>query len=95
MLNYIGTRDVNHKVSFVTGKVLDGLATDGGTYVPEDLAELKSDYKERLYETVAQLKKVFGKFFPDYGEELTDSIVTRVVAKDVHSRSYSSSKCRW
>ena len=39
MLNYISTRDVNHKVSS-SQAVLDGLAKDGGLYVPEDLAEL-------------------------------------------------------
>ena len=77
MLNYISTRDVNHKVSS-SQAVLDGLAKDGGLYVPEDLAELKLDYKEVIAEDYRGMaKKVFGKFFPDYGEELIDSIVTR------------------
>ena len=77
MLNYISTRDVNHKVSS-SQAVLDGLAKDGGLYVPEDLAELKLDYKEIIAEDYRGMaKKVFGKFFPDYGEELIDSIVTR------------------
>lgn len=77
MLNYISTRDVNHKASSLQA-VLEGLARDGGLYVPEDLSELALDYRDVISEDYRGMaKKIFGKFFPDYGEKLIDSIVER------------------
>ena len=68
MLNYISTRDVNHNASS-SQAVLEGLARDGGLYVPEDLSELVLDYRDVISEDYRGMaKKIFGKFFPDYGE---------------------------
>ena len=65
MLNYISTRDVNHKASSLQA-VLEGLARDGGLYVPEDLSELALDYRDVISEDYRGMaKKIFGKFFPD------------------------------
>ena len=77
MLNYVSTRDDSKKISSAQA-VLNGLAPDGGLYVPDNLDELKLDYKEVIaldYRGMA--KTVFGRFFPDYGEEAIASIVER------------------
>ena len=45
MLNYVSTRDDSVKVSSAEA-VLNGLAPDGGLYVPDNLEEIRLDYKE-------------------------------------------------
>lgn len=77
MINYISTRDDSIRISSAEA-VLNGLASDGGLYVPEDLEALKLDYKEVIAKDYRGMAKmVFNKFFPDYGEERIDAIVER------------------
>lgn len=80
MLNYISTRDGSIKAS-PSRTILDGLAPDGGLYVPEDLGALSVDYRnviEHDYRGMARI--VFGRFFPDFGDDLIASIVERSYA---------------
>lgn len=80
MLNYVSTRDNSVSVSSAEA-VLNGLAPDGGLYVPENLDEIRLDYKEVIEMDYREMAKaVFGKFFPDYGEDAIDAIVERSYA---------------
>lgn len=77
MPNYISTRNRSVKAS-PSRTILDGLAPDGGLYVPEDLNELSVDYRQVIahdYRGMARI--IFGKFFPDFGDELIGKIVDR------------------
>lgn len=77
MINYISTRDDSIKISSAEA-VLNGLASDGGLYVPDDLEAIKLDYKEVIAQDYRGMAKmVFNKFFPDYGAERIDAIVER------------------
>jgi threonine synthase len=77
MINFISTRDNNAKVSSAEA-ILNGLAPDGGLYVPEKLEDLAVDYKEIIKKDYRGMAKaVFLKFFPDYGEKAIDAIVER------------------
>lgn len=77
MLNYISTRNRDIRVS-PSKAVLDGLAPDGGLYVPEDLRALKVDFRKVIAKDYRGMaKEVFAKFFPDYGEEKISEIVER------------------
>lgn len=77
MTNYVSTRDESKKYQSAEA-ILNGLASDGGLYVLEDLDAIKIDYKEIIsldYRGMA--KAVFNRFFPDFGEERIDAIVER------------------
>lgn len=51
--------------------ILNGLAPDGGLYVPTDLEALRLDYREVLKEDYLGMAKIiFAKFFPDLAEEI-------------------------
>lgn len=77
MLKYVSTRDDSVKVSSAEA-VLNGLAPDGGLYVPDNLEEIRLDYKEVITKDYRGMAKaVFGKFFPDYGEDAISAIVER------------------
>jgi len=65
MLKYHSTRNSSELISSAEA-IVNGLAPDGGLYVPADLEALKVDYREIIaldYRGMA--KAVFRKFFPD------------------------------
>ena len=77
MLSYFSTRDDQTKISSAEA-IVNGLAPDGGLYVPDDLSALALDYCDvirRDYRGMA--KVVFDKFFPDFGADNIDRIVER------------------
>ncbi len=77
MIKYISTRDDKHQIESAQA-ILNGLAGDGGLYVPENLDDLKLDYKEVISKDYKGMAKdIFNKFFPDYGEASIDEIVER------------------
>lgn len=77
MIKYLSTRNEEHKVSSAEA-ILNGLARDGGLYVPDDLSSLKINLKDVISEDYRGMAKaVFLKFFPDYGEAAIDAIVER------------------
>lgn len=77
MLNYISTRNAAIKAS-PSRAILDGLAPDGGLYVPEDLKALELDYRKVIAQDYRGMAKtIFARFFPDFGEETIARIVTR------------------
>lgn len=80
MINYISTRNSAHKVS--SGKaILSGQAPDGGLYIPEHLEDIKTDYHNITNKDFRGMAKaVWNIFFPDYGEELIDTLVERSYA---------------
>ena len=75
MINYLSTRNKNTTAT-PTMAILNGLAPDGGLYVPSDLSALKVDYRDVInmdYRGMARV--IFGRFFPDFGEEEIARIV--------------------
>ena len=75
MINYLSTRNKNTTAT-PTMAILNGLAPDGGLYVPSDLSALKIDYRDVInmdYRGMARV--IFGRFFPDFGEEEIARIV--------------------
>ncbi|MBQ0005648.1 MAG: threonine synthase [Clostridiales bacterium] len=77
MINYISTRNDQTKITSAEA-ILNGLAPDGGLYVPEDIEAIKVDYKEIIAKDYRGMAKaVFNKFFPDFGEDRIDAIVER------------------
>lgn len=77
MLKYVSTRDNSIKVSSAQA-VLNGLAPDGGLYVPDDLDAIKLDYRDVIAKDYRGMAKaIFNKFFPDYGEECIDRVVEK------------------
>ncbi len=77
MIKYISTRDDKHAIESAQA-ILNGLAPDGGLYVPDDIEALKLDYKEVISKDYRGMAKaIFNKFFPDYGEASIDEIVER------------------
>lgn len=70
MLQYRSTRHANESCS-PSMAILNGLAPDGGLYVPEDLEVLRLDYREVLKEDYLGMARIiFAKFFPDLAEEI-------------------------
>lgn len=77
MINYISTRDSGHKVTS-SKAILSGQAPDGGLYIPENLEDIKADYHNIIDKDFRGMAKaVWNIFFPDYGEELINSLVER------------------
>ncbi len=77
MTNYLSTRNAEVKISG-SQAIINGLAPDGGLYVPEDLNEIELDYHEvidRDYQGMARI--VFSKFFTDFDEETVQDIISR------------------
>lgn len=80
MIEYVSTRDSSVKVS--SGKaILDGQAKDGGLYVPSSLDALKLDYREVISGDFRHMaKRIWNRFFDDYGSEKIDELVERSYA---------------
>lgn len=77
MTNYISTRNGIETIASSTA-ILNGLAPDGGLYVPANLADIELDYHDVISKDYKGMAKaVFGKFFPDFGEDRIDAIVER------------------
>ncbi len=81
MINYISTRNPELKVAS-SKAILDGQAPDGGLYIPENLEDIKVDYREVIASPsfTDMAKAVWKVFFPDYGESLIDELVERSYA---------------
>lgn len=94
MLRYFSTRDEIVTVS-PSEAIIKGLAPDGGLFVPQNLDEIKVDYKKiikKSYKGIA--REVFAKFFPDlavhipeivknsYDKKFDSSQITPVAGKD-------------
>lgn len=70
MMQYRSTRHASESCS-PSMAILNGLAPDGGLYVPEDLEDLRLDYREVLKEDYLGMARIiFRKFFPDLAEEI-------------------------
>ena len=77
MINYISTRNSNHKITS-SKAILNGQAPDGGLYIPDDLEAIKLDYHEITSKDFRGMAKVvWNKFFPDYGEAVIDELVEK------------------
>ncbi len=77
MTGYLSTRN-DKKVISASQAIINGLAPDGGLYVPENLDDIKLDYHEVIqqdYQGMARM--VFSKFFPDFDEETIERIISR------------------
>lgn len=75
MIKYTSTRNKDIAVDS-THAVLEGIAPDGGLFLPSDRDALRIDYKEIVkldYREMA--KKIFNVFLPDYSGALIDEIV--------------------
>ena len=69
MTNYNSTRNEQEVVT-ASRAILNGLAPDGGLYVPQDLEALHLDYHDVIsqdYKGMAEI--VFSTFFSDYTED--------------------------
>lgn len=63
MIKYLSTRD-NTRTITSSQAIINGLAEDGGLYVPENLGDLKLDYHEVIRQDYPGMARtVFGKFF--------------------------------
>ena len=77
MINYISTRNSEHKVTS-SKAILSGQAPDGGLYIPENLEDIRTDYHNIIDKDFRGMAKaVWNVFFPDYGEALIDELVER------------------
>ena len=77
MIYYISTRDSSHKVKS-SKAILSGQAPDGGLYIPENIEDIKLDYREIIkLDFRGMAREIWGKFFPDYGDELIAELVAK------------------
>ena len=77
MITYFSTRNDLKMISSAEA-IVNGLAPDGGLYVPSDLSGLAVDFRSVIKEDYRGMaKEIFGKFFPDFGAENIDRIVER------------------
>lgn len=77
MIKYISTRDKEISVSS-SRAILDGQSPDGGLYIPENLEDIKVDYRDVIrYDFKGMAKVVWNTFFPDYGQETIDDLVEK------------------
>ena len=75
MIEYVSTRDTSIRVRS-SKAILDGQAQGGGLYVPENLNDIKADYREIIKGGFRDIAKaVWGIFFDDYGQEKIDELV--------------------
>lgn len=64
-MRYLSTRDENITAS-PSEAIIMGLASDGGLFIPENIEEIKVDYKELIDKSYKEIAiEVFSKFFPD------------------------------
>lgn len=76
-MRYKSTRNENEIVTS-TRAIINGLAHDGGLYVPDDLEAIKVDYSELIKMSYMDMAKViFGIFFGDFDAEKISEIVER------------------
>ena len=77
MIKYLSTRDNTHTITS-SQAIINGLAEDGGLYIPENLEDLKLDYHEVIQQDYPGMAEtVFGKFFSDFDEETIEKVVSR------------------
>lgn len=77
MINYISTRNPQHKVTS-SQAILRGQAPDGGLYIPENLEDIRCDYHSIIDNDFRGMARaVWNIFFPDYGEEKISALVER------------------
>ncbi len=77
MINYISTRNPDHKVTS-SKAILSGQAPDGGLYIPEHLEDIKCDYHDIISGDFRSMAKaVWNIFFPDYGPDKIDELVEK------------------
>ena len=61
MIKYLSTRDNTHTITS-SQAIINGLAEDGGLYIPENLEDLKLDYHEVIQQDYPGMAEtVFGK----------------------------------
>ena len=77
MIKYLSTRDNTHTITS-SQAIINGLAEDGGLYIPENPEDLKLDYHEVIQQDYPGMAEtVFGKFFSDFDEETIEKVVSR------------------
>lgn len=77
MTNYLSTRNNKNLIS-ASQAIINGLAPDGGLYVPDSLSDICLDYHEVISKDYfGMAETVFRKFFPDFDEETIHRIVER------------------
>lgn len=70
MLTYISTRDENLKLTPAEA-IIQGLAVNGGLFVPSNLEDIKVDYKNIIQKDYLDIaEEIFTKFFPDLAREI-------------------------
>ena len=77
MLNYVSTRGEAPKVT-ASQAILNGIAPDGGLYVPEVWPALTLDWeklKSQTYQEIAT--QIFDGFFDDFSVAEIDHIITK------------------
>ena len=77
MLNYLSTRNVKNSVK-PSLAILNGIADDGGLYMPDNLELIKVDYQALMrlnYQAMAKI--IFQKFFPDFSTFEIEKIVDK------------------
>lgn len=75
-MNYISTRG-NAPAVTASQAIINGIAPDGGLYVPESWPELKLDWnslKNQTYEEIATI--IFDAFFDDFSVEEVDKVIS-------------------
>lgn len=73
-MRYLSTRDENITAS-PSEAIIKGLAPDGGLFIPENLDDIKVDYKELIGKTYKEIAvEIFGKFFPDLLKEIPEIV---------------------
>lgn len=77
MTNYLSTRNNKNLIS-ASQAIINGLAPDGGLYVPDSLSDIRLDYHDVISKDYfGMAETVFRKFFPDFDEETIHRIVER------------------
>ncbi len=74
-VNYISTRDNQHKVS-ASQAIVNGLSPDGGLYIPESFEEISFDLEVLKSLSYRELtKEILSKFLTDFSKEQIDYCV--------------------
>ena len=77
MTNYLSTRNAEVKISG-SQAIINGLAPDGGLYVPENLNEIELDYHDVINQDYQGMARtVFSKFFTDFDADTIQEIISR------------------
>lgn len=88
-MNYISTRNINEKVSGAQA-IVNGIAPDGGLYVPETFPVLKNTDWDKLQEMdyPERVAYVLSMYLDDYGYDLLLDF-----AKEAYGRFYGEDPC--